>query len=69
MSWQVCPLCNGEGFIHNKLSDHDMGFFAPGGGVRFTKDFDCTVCNGKKIISEVTGLPPHSNSNVDALEL
>jgi hypothetical protein len=45
-----------------------MGFFAPGGGVRFTKDFDCTVCNGKKIISELTGLPPHSKSNVDALE-
>lgn len=42
--WQKCPICNGSG---NVLS----GF-----GSLQTKI--CTVCNGKKIINELTGLPP-----------
>lgn len=42
--WQKCPICDGSG---NVLS----GF-----GSLQTKI--CTVCDGKKIINELTGLPP-----------
>lgn len=55
--WQVCPLCKGEGYLSHPLSDTDMGFMQ-GSQFRFSNDTVCTVCNGKKIISEITGLPP-----------
>lgn len=48
MSWQKCPICNGSGKIYNTLS---------------SSSYDtCSTCNGKKIISELTGLPPSSNT-------
>ena len=57
MSWQTCPLCKGSGIDHNFPSKRDMGFFGPE-GLKFTEGAECTVCKGKKIISEITGLPP-----------
>ena len=47
--WQLCPKCNGDGdlFRHNSpplLSTNARPI--------------CDVCNGKKIISIITGLPP-----------
>jgi hypothetical protein len=44
--WQSCPHCYGVG-------KEPTGNFM----VRYTI-FDCTVCNGKKIISTLTGKPP-----------
>ena len=40
--WQKCPICNGTGRIN-----HSTDSINP-----------CDVCHGKKIISEITGLPP-----------
>lgn len=40
--WQACPICKGLGKVDTENEGHQT----------------CTVCNGKKIISEVTGLPP-----------
>lgn len=57
MSWQICPLCKGSGIDHNTPSKTDMGFFGPE-GLTFTLGNECTVCKGRKIISELTGLPP-----------
>ena len=42
--WQKCPICEGTGRIVNTLSSS-------------TSDI-CSTCNGTKIISEKTGLPP-----------
>ena len=44
MSWQKCPVCNGTG--------HSEGIGFPTAG-------PCTVCNGFKIINELTGQPPY----------
>lgn len=62
--WQVCPLCKGDGFISNPLSDHNMGFMQ-GGQFRFTNESPCTVCNGKKIISQLNGQPPAEQPGYD----
>lgn len=51
MSWQKCPLCNGSGLGLNE-------------GL-YTAIPICSVCQGQKIISEVTGLPPGTFVNVD----
>jgi DnaJ-class molecular chaperone len=45
--WQKCPICNGTGVINNIVSSSS-----------FNK---CTTCDGAKIISELTGLPPKLN--------
>lgn len=42
MAWQKCPVCNGTGKNY--------------GGLQW--DAICPTCNGQRIISEVTGLPP-----------
>lgn len=44
--WQKCPICNGTGYV--KYS---------GCG-----DVKCTVCDGKKIINEITGKPPSNRA-------
>jgi hypothetical protein len=41
--WQKCPICLGSGIV-----------FTSSG----TSHITCSVCNGRKIISELTGLPP-----------
>lgn len=48
--WQKCPICNGTG-NHNTLVGDIMSTI-------------CKVCNGKGIISEITGLPPNTFSEV-----
>lgn len=45
MSWQKCPVCNGEGTICIPIS------YAGTNPV-------CPTCKGARIISELTGLPP-----------
>ena len=45
MSFEVCPLCKGEGFITQMSNDK----------------VTCSVCKGAKVISELTGLPPSDN--------
>ncbi len=42
--WQKCPICNGTG-NHNTLIGDIVSTI-------------CNICNGKGIISELTGLPP-----------
>lgn len=44
--WQKCPICEGTGFYSLPLSA--------------TTTEKCSVCDGKKIISELTGLPPNN---------
>lgn len=45
MSWQKCPICNGSGID-------------PHGYHSMTTTPTCGVCNGKRILSEINGLPP-----------
>lgn len=42
MAWQKCPACDGVGWT----------------GIGFPTGETCGVCQGQKIISEATGLPP-----------
>jgi DnaJ-class molecular chaperone len=50
--WQKCCACNGVGTVKNNSLD-TKGFL----------NTTCTVCNGTKIISELTGLPPNFDKN------
>lgn len=48
--WQKCPICNGTGKLpSNDLSNTSNFYSVP---------LTCDVCFGKKIISEINGLPP-----------
>jgi DnaJ-class molecular chaperone len=54
--WEVCPLCKGQGYediviSHEGISQPVMKF--------------CTVCNGRKIISTTTGLPPSGDKLIE----
>ncbi len=42
--WQKCPNCEGSGKVFYPLSNSTHAV--------------CTVCEGKKIINQLTGLPP-----------
>lgn len=44
MAYQQCPVCQGSGTVFAPLSS--------------TTSAVCTVCNGRKIIDTLTGLPP-----------
>lgn len=44
MSFQKCPICNGTGIEQNTYTSNAT--------------LTCETCNGKRIISELTGLPP-----------
>lgn len=46
MSYQKCPICDGEGTFTEMVDAETVGTFF------------CGTCNGAKIIDEVTGLPP-----------
>ncbi len=48
MSFQKCPICNGTGVLNSQYSVNSV----------------CSTCNGAKIISELTGLPPHGVSTI-----
>lgn len=53
--WQKCPVCNGSGATHSPLSTSSSTL--------------CSVCEGKKIISELNGLPPGGNPSIGKDEL
>lgn len=45
--WQKCPICNGTGIKYPIFQGTSSGLV-----------YNCTVCDGHGIISELTGLPP-----------
>lgn len=49
--WQLCPKCNGSGLVLNLGWPYSDTLIS-------TAPVICDVCNGKKIISKVNGLPP-----------
>jgi len=51
--YQKCPICNGTGTNIIPLSEMTV---------------PCSVCNGAKIISDVTGLPPVRMNNLEPSE-
>ncbi len=60
--WQKCPICNGEGKVTSSSYTTSSFFICS----------TCPTCNGSRIISELTGLPPNpttscttSNPDVD----
>ena len=50
MGFQKCPICSGTGI-------------GPGDGLNTTTV--CTVCNGQKIINELTGRPPSTSIPIE----
>lgn len=52
--WQKCPICNGTGRV-------------PQDGFTSGSYQTCTVCNGYKIINELTGLPPVKTSGFNKM--
>lgn len=52
MGFQKCPICNGTGIITN-----NGNYSAPSS--------TCPVCQGKRIINELTGLPPFIITDTD----
>jgi len=42
--WQRCPICEGTGIYQGQGTFHEIP--------------TCPTCNGKRIISTLTGLPP-----------
>jgi len=48
MSYQKCPICNGTGLFSNLVSSNAI----------------CPTCNGKRIINDITGLPPDFIENI-----
>ena len=51
--WQTCPICGGNGHVPG-------GFYNSVGGSSVTANVSevCRTCNGKGIISSLTGTPP-----------
>lgn len=52
--WQNCPLCKGTGF------DPTPGIYS--------NIPECPICKGQRIISEITGLPPRKQVDLDELQ-
>jgi len=48
--WQKCPICDGSGTVYTPASSN-LTSISTGGGT-------CPVCNGRRIISSLNGLPP-----------
>ena len=56
--WQKCPICNGTGIIPNEFNNSSA----------WSPFITCTVCNGFRIISKITGLPPVTQNILTKLE-
>lgn len=50
--YQKCPICNGSGNTNSNYS--------------LNTSTSCKTCNGKGIISEITGLPPQFTNTKDS---
>jgi DnaJ-class molecular chaperone len=51
--WQTCPKCQGEGTLMELHIN------------RYNISGKCDVCDGRKIISQITGLPPKIFTETD----
>jgi len=51
LNWQLCPKCNGEGWVM---------FYRYINSTNANPKVTCNLCNGYKIISTETGLPPNT---------
>lgn len=51
--WQKCPICNGTGVDDTINYSRNV----------MNTNYPCQTCNGRKIISELTGRPPQSQSS------
>ena len=49
--WQLCPKCVGTGLIWGANWPYSQMIIS-------TAPVECDLCNGKKIISKINGLPP-----------
>jgi len=49
--WQLCPKCNGTGEVVETYYDSEKTTF----NIHYIK---CLICEGKMIISSITGKPP-----------
>lgn len=57
--WQLCPKCNGEG----KIVGCSTTLLKEDGSKEIIETtYPCDLCNGKKIISKVNGLPPNDQT-------
>lgn len=45
MRWQKCPICDGQGIVSTN-------------GCSNSTTLTCPTCKGKRIIDELSGLPP-----------
>lgn len=54
MTWEKCPICNGEGKIPNTCTS---SLFS-----------ECPTCRGKRIINSLNGFPPCDNAVNDNSE-
>lgn len=52
-TWEVCPLCKGNGSIKDTNVNYNST------SSTYINEVVCSVCNGKKIISTLTGMPPN----------
>ena len=52
--WQTCPKCNGEG----NYTDSNQVVYPDVTAPTFNNPKQCHICNGKGIISTLTGKPP-----------
>lgn len=69
-NWEVCPLCEGSGqkkdglltfnVTPSKTPQELMDEFKEHGWSihNVNENNNCQACNGKRIISSITGLPP-----------
>lgn len=46
-TWELCPKCKGNGDMRGQSQHYKI----------------CDLCNGKKIISSLTGLPPEGKQD------
>jgi len=57
VGWQVCPKCHGQGLVWFPCGVPYNETYTTDGN-----PYECDVCQGKKIISIETGLPPNSKN-------
>ena len=63
MTWELCPKCHGQGTVSKPpYLPGDVQTWASSDSTPHI----CDVCNGKRIISSVTGQPPKWDKSPDS---